>query len=42
MVNSFPEPDIDPLWGGNALLGNNLPKKELALIKMKNHKFYWG
>ena len=35
MVNSFPEPDIDPLWG-NALLGNNLPKKELeAGIKFK-------
>ena len=35
MVNSFPEPDIDPLWG-NALIGNNLPKKELeAGIKFK-------
>ena len=35
MVNSFPEPDIDPLWG-NALKRNNLPKKELeAGIKFK-------
>ena len=35
MVNSFPEPDIDPLWG-NALIRNNLPKKELeAGIKFK-------
>ena len=35
MVNSFPEPDIDPLWG-NALTRNNLPKKELeAGIKFK-------
>ena len=35
MVNSFPEPNIDPLWG-NALIGNNLPKKELeAGIKFK-------
>ena len=35
MVNSFPEPDIDPLWG-NAETRNNLPKKELeAGIKFK-------
>jgi excinuclease ABC subunit B len=35
MANSFPEPDIDPLWG-NALIRNNLPKKELeAGIKFK-------
>ncbi len=35
MVNSFPEPDIDPLWG-NTLTKNNLPKKELeAGIKFK-------